>query len=694
MKIDNIKINGYGNLENKEISLNSGINIVYGENESGKSTLLNYIISTFYGISKNKEGKEYSDYDKYKPWSEQEFSGRIKYTLNNGEKYEIFRDFNKKNPKIYNEKLEDVTDKFEMDKKEGSKFFIEQTGVDKQMYLSTVVSMQQEVKLDEKDQNILIQKIANLAGTGDDNVSYKKALTKLQNRIRDEIGTNKTTQKPMNIIENEIENIENKLEEIKPSLNKKYEINEQKQELTEEIQELELEKQILAALLEKEKNINNYEKEQAIQKNSIEQNNKNIQEFTKEKENYTQEKEKYTEEIKASEKEIEIEEKQLEEKKIEQTKQTDYQDKKEKNMTLWIPFIIFTLIMLIDLALIKSYVIAGIAIIAIIVNAILIIKNNNKKRINKIAKEQEEQQRKEKLEEEIAELETKINKAKIEVEESKNTEKELENKISMLTGQIILLQKNNEELENELAKKEKQSAEQNEQNEKEILEQYDKSLQEKISEMLEDSTYSEQLKIVNEDLNAKKLELKGLEIEENTVIPQIDKMAELQESLDNKQEEKEELKKQEEIINLAIENLEEAYEEMKNTITPKFTNNLSENIKLISNEKYNKVTINDEKGLIVENARGEYIEASKLSVGTIDQLYLSLRLSMIDEISKETLPIMLDETFAYFDNNRLENVLKYFSKELGKHQAIILTCSNREKDILEKIGQSYNLVLM
>ena len=74
---------------------------------------------------------------------------------------------------------------------------------------------------------------------------------------------------------------------------------------------------------------------------------------------------------------------------------------------------------------------------------------------------------------------------------------------------------------------------------------------------------------------------------------------------------------------------------MKTTITPKFTNSLSNSIERISNGKYNRVTINDENGMIVENARGEYIEAGKLSTGTIDQLYLALRLSMIDELSKE-----------------------------------------------------------
>ena len=56
----------------------------------------------FYGTSKNKKGREFSDYDRYKPWGKEEFSGKISYQLDNGEQYEVFREFSKKNPKIYN----------------------------------------------------------------------------------------------------------------------------------------------------------------------------------------------------------------------------------------------------------------------------------------------------------------------------------------------------------------------------------------------------------------------------------------------------------------------------------------------------------------------------------------------------------------------------------------------------------------
>lgn len=147
MKIRKIKINSYGKLKEKEINLKDGINIIYGKNEAGKSTLLKFIINTFYGISKNKKGKEYSDFEKYMPWSGEDFSGKIEYELNNKNKYEVYRDFKKKNPQIFNENMEDISKKFNIDKNKGNQFFYEQTGVDEELFLSTLVVGQAETKL-------------------------------------------------------------------------------------------------------------------------------------------------------------------------------------------------------------------------------------------------------------------------------------------------------------------------------------------------------------------------------------------------------------------------------------------------------------------------------------------------------------------------------------------------------------------
>ena len=81
MRIKNLKINGFGKLKDKEINLENGINVIYGKNEAGKSTLLKYITSMFYGLSKNKNGGTIPEVEKYEPWNNEEFSGKISYEL-------------------------------------------------------------------------------------------------------------------------------------------------------------------------------------------------------------------------------------------------------------------------------------------------------------------------------------------------------------------------------------------------------------------------------------------------------------------------------------------------------------------------------------------------------------------------------------------------------------------------------------
>ena len=52
----------------------------------------------------------------------------------------------------------------------------------------------------------------------------------------------------------------------------------------------------------------------------------------------------------------------------------------------------------------------------------------------------------------------------------------------------------------------------------------------------------------------------------------------------------------------------------------------------------------------------------------------------------------MDESFAYYDNDRLKNILKYLSESLKDRQSIIFTCTNREKDILENEEIKFNYI--
>ena len=237
MQINNIKVNGFGGLKDKEMQFKNGINIIKGKNESGKSTLLKFIPAMFYGLAKTKNGKDISDLERYRPWNINEFSGKIYYTLDNKEKIEVYRDFNKKTCKIYNEKGEEVTENYGIDKSKQNLFFIEQTGIPESVLMKTAVSEQTETKLEKEEQNIIIQKISNVISTGRDNISYKKALTKLKDKQTEEVGTDRTVGRPINIVKNELGVYKEKEAEIKLNMQKMSSYELEKTDINNKINE-------------------------------------------------------------------------------------------------------------------------------------------------------------------------------------------------------------------------------------------------------------------------------------------------------------------------------------------------------------------------------------------------------------------------------------------------------------------------
>ncbi len=628
MIIKNIKINNFGKLENKEIEFNKKLNLIYGENESGKTTILKFIQSMFYGASKNKNGKNITDYEKYKSWNNGEYSGKIKYTLDNGENYEVFREFDKKNPKIYNEKLEDISKNFNIDKTKGNQFFYDQTKVDEELFLSTIVAEQREVELDEKKQNVLLQKITNIVGTGEDTTSFNKTINKLNKKLLEEVGTERSSDRPINNAENRIKEIENEKEEILIYADKKYSIEEENKRIIEEINKSENELEIIKNI-KKIKEAENIEKEKIkINKNIEEENNKKIKNI-QEKIN-----------------ELEIEKNKKESK-----------TKNKKNYTTLILLIIFLILEIIIWKFTTNVItiISGIIFISILLINIIRIQKNRKNIIKEI--NQREQQ--------------------------------INQNINQLKNEIEILQNNNEEYINNTKQiEEKIKKETNEKIEK----MKTKDNENEINKMLQKSNIESEYDNQQAKLNNLKLELHKLEIEKENILPKLENLSSLEEELSNIEEKYEELKNTSKSINLAKEYLELAYQKMKENVTPKFTKNLSENINKITSGKYKNVKFNDEKGLIVEIENGNYISAENLSIGTIEQLYLSLRLALVEEISEETMPIILDEAFAYYDKTRLEKILKYLIEETKNRQILIFTCTKREQEILEELKMEYNLI--
>ena len=617
--------------------------------ENGKSTLLNYIKNIFYGISKNKNGKNISEYEKYLPWNEEEFSGKIKYELDNGENFEVFRDFKKKNPKIFNSNLEDVSGQFNIDKKDGSKFFYDQTKVDEDMFSSTVLSMQQEVKLSKSDQNVLVQKVANLAASGEDTISYKRALDRLNRSQLEEVGTERSQEKPINKIRKRLEDTLIDIETIENKKDSLENLQGQIEEIKQEIEKKEL-KNYAILELHKIKSVNEIEKEKIKVKEEI--NNEKKEKINK----------------------LNLEKNELDRKKEinDLNNKKNIKIKQKNNKKINLIFIIFLIIIilfnLINFIFIKNKILNYLLLILIPILLIIFfitkkINNkkynlNNKNNINNLDEE---------IENKIINLNTQINILNEEILKQNKIISEENNKLNLnynLLLENLIKKYNNNEIINLI-----------------------NNLKENSLENINYYIHKNQ-----EEINNKKIEKNKIDIDIENINNNLENLINLEEEKIKLQKELKQLENKNNSFNIAKEVLQIAYEKMKNNVTPKFTKNLSQTINKISNGKYNKVTINDEEGLMVELENGEYITADRLSIGTIDQLYLSLRLSMAEEISEEKMPVILDEAFAYFDDYRLENALKFLVEELEENQIILFTCTKREEEILNRLNIKYNLI--
>ena len=648
MKINKIKINSYGKLKNKEINLESNLNIIYGKNESGKSTLLKFILNIFYGASRNKKGRDISDFEKYKPWDSEEYSGKLTYELDNRNKYEIYREFNKKNPNIFNEKGEDIVKEFNIDKNKGSEFFYEQTQISEDMFLATSVAMQQEVKIGKNEQNILIQKISNLLETGEDNISYKKAVDKLNKMQLDKIGTERSREKPINIIKKNIYNIEEKINELKKYENIQYEIEDEKNSLKNNLKEKEIKNELLKEIkINNEKN--NLENEKIKIKEKIVEENKNKINIIK---NNLEK----------------INNKIIEEKNYQNNIDGKYEKNKlnKKLNSIFIFLIIINILWILFIPkLVENKIIKYIFLPTVPMFLIFYVFSKNK--LNK--------------------------KIKILEKNNKNNFEKINNEKNNLENEINIYKNNIEQLLNEINKIKSDNNFKSDLEKNNLIKKYEKNIDKnEIDYLLKKDNINYDINLLENEISNLKIEINKLELRKENIEPELENLSSMEEELYSLNEQYSNLRKTNDSIELVKKLLSRAYDNMKNSVSPVFTKKLSSNIETITKGKYCKLTFNDEQGLIVELENGNYIPAERLSIGTIDQLYLSLRLAMLDEISNEKVPIILDEAFAYYDNERLKNILLYLLEEFNDRQIIIFTCTDRETNILNKENMNFNFI--
>ena len=168
-------------------------------------------------------------------------------------------------------------------------------------------------------------------------------------------------------------------------------------------------------------------------------------------------------------------------------------------------------------------------------------------------------------------------------------------------------------------------------------------------------------------------------------IRSLDRSSDLQDQLAQKQEQLSALREEYDAIALAMEALEQANTTLQNRFSPALGARAAEIFSAITAGRYDRVLLSRDFSLSAEPA-GDPVGRSirLLSQGTADQLYLAVRLAICDMVLPEEkrVPLILDDALVSFDDDRLHAALDYLLAESEKRQILLFSCQKREMDYL------------
>ena len=166
----------------------------------------------------------------------------------------------------------------------------------------------------------------------------------------------------------------------------------------------------------------------------------------------------------------------------------------------------------------------------------------------------------------------------------------------------------------------------------------------------------------------------------------LDSSSDLTAQLSQKQEELARLQEEYDAIALAMTALEQANTTLQNRFSPALGARAAEIFAALTAGKYDKVLLSSDLSLSAE-AAGDPMSRSiqQLSQGAADQLYLAVRLAICDMVlpAEKHVPLILDDALVTFDDDRLRAALDYLLSESKNRQILLFTCHDRERAYLQ-----------
>ncbi len=706
MKILKLNISNFGLLHNKRIELSEGLNLIYGENESGKSTIHSFIKGMLFGIDKSRGRPTFNDmYDKYQPWKTPgSYDGSLEFEVDK-KSYHIYRNFEKNNKEMIVTNV-DTGRKLELSQAEFQELL---GGITKAAYDGTISIEQLKAKTDDDLVYELQNHITNLSMTKSEEIDVKKALDDLLEKRK----------------EYDIKGLDEEIEELE----RKIKDGNQREEI------LEVKSSQLSKLVEQEEKLIK-EKNELVKNDyySINELNGLFIKFPviKTKYGYYLDRQDQIEELKykivSTQKTLEINEEKNNEDvrslrksiesiegykeeynqidkeriKIKNSQEEAHRKNRRRNLNVMAPFLVIGLIIALmnynknDFFFYMGVFTALTGIVMFLVLQLYEYKNkkdyqleNNKinqtlevKKKNIIKelethKVQVESELRNKYEDSLMQQAT-ISQLKKELKENQDKHTLLEEKAKQLEQEILGYLKNFNYIYREDQKPRGKLSD-------EVIGILDEYI---TDENMKINHYEKIIKPELSDLKTKREKLKWeIEVLEENEEELLENKGRYEELLVKKESYKAEIQS----INLAIKTIKDLSIDIHDSFGRELNTLVSKLIKDITKGKYQELNVN-EKLKIKTEIDDKYQHLERLSTGTIDQFYFSLRLAIADLIYKKgKVPILLDDSFVNYDDQRLRSTLEMLSGE-GDRQILLFTCQKREKEILDGLGFDYNYI--
>lgn len=156
----------------------------------------------------------------------------------------------------------------------------------------------------------------------------------------------------------------------------------------------------------------------------------------------------------------------------------------------------------------------------------------------------------------------------------------------------------------------------------------------------------------------------------------------IQQDLDDLQERLTQAYRISDAAQLAMDAVSKASMELQRRFSPGITNQAQQILAQMTENRYEKMLLSTDFR-IQSGAKEDVIlrPAQTRSEGTVDQMYLALRLAVAQELSGDA-PLVLDDALIRFDDIRLKHTLDVLT-EVGKvKQVLLFTCQSRENRLI------------